>query len=584
MLAGDNGIIKKATEAVEKMSLATAIEKVQLEVLGSYGDAQGINLDELSDNLRKNIENLTYLGESISEDDSNRITELPAIVEVDGYEIEIEQDGTVQQVTGEVAAIGEVTYESLQAAFDAVPTDNTQTTVRLLRNTEEYVTVDENKNIILDLNGKILLNGTGELEEDKEGNIYNVGVIEVKNGMIKSDASSTIKNGPGGIASLTENLKLIVVNTELNGTVENRGDATMIIDGAYLYNELINTVVNTAGGEMTIRGDTVIESDSTLGTAVGNVGTMTIEGGRIYSSYSNAIWNLEGATMTIKGGIMETGDLGEKMPTIANDGEILIEGGEFIAKKSSTLYNRNEAIVEKGIFRSQDEGINNQEGANMELKENVIVNAITVAFNNYGTATITGGEYISETRNAIVNRNNAIITIGGNIEVTGKGENYSTFYNYGKATINGGTIQQTFSGSAIYNKEGEITITDGIFICEDGTNITNYAVANISGGTYKNDDAVAFSNYGTATVTGGIFTSNTNAINNRANATLTLGGDTIVEGYTKNYPALYNRGKLTINGGTITHTTGGNSVYNNSEDGGTVTITGGVQTPAYTGT
>ena len=480
MLTGQNGILTRAIEAKEKTEVAVSREKVVLEVMESYGTDGRIDIGKLNENLGK-VGGLTS---------GLPISLLPADVTVDGYELEIEQDGSVHQITDNVAAIGEINFKSLQAAIDAVPTDNTQTTVRLLRNTKEYVVVDANKNIILDLNGKILYNGTGELEENKKGNIYNLGVIEIKNGTIKSNASSTIKNGTGGTALLTENLNLIIVETESYGTVENRENATMIIDGAYLYNEKINVVVNVKDAEMIIRGDTIIESDSTIGVAVGNQGNMTIEGGKIYASYANAVWNLESGNMTIKGGVMKNGDYSEDIPTVANRGEMIIENGEFISMNASAFYNTGIATIKNGIFTSNNEGIYNDESGNIEIEGNVIVDVNLVAFYNYGTTTITGG-------------------------------------------------------------------------------------------TYKSETSVTLVNYGTATVTGGTFTSNTNAINNHKDATLTLGGNAILEGYTKKYPTLYNSGNVTVNGGNVTNTASGSSIYNNN---GTVSITGGIQTPPYAGT
>ena len=49
-----------------------------------------IDKNLFNENLRKNIPNLLYNGELISEDQSNRITSLPAVVMLDGYEITIE--------------------------------------------------------------------------------------------------------------------------------------------------------------------------------------------------------------------------------------------------------------------------------------------------------------------------------------------------------------------------------------------------------------------------------------------------------------------------------------------------------------
>ncbi len=61
--------------------------------MGSYGNNGKINLEELNENLKKNIEGLTYQGNSIS--DTNKIKNLPEIVIVDGYKVKIWESGDV---------------------------------------------------------------------------------------------------------------------------------------------------------------------------------------------------------------------------------------------------------------------------------------------------------------------------------------------------------------------------------------------------------------------------------------------------------------------------------------------------------
>ncbi len=91
MLTGDNGILTKTTEAKNKTAKATAKEKVQTEVMASYGTDGKIDLNQLNKNLQ-NISGLKYNGSAIS--DSNKIESLPATVTVDGYNVTIEENGT----------------------------------------------------------------------------------------------------------------------------------------------------------------------------------------------------------------------------------------------------------------------------------------------------------------------------------------------------------------------------------------------------------------------------------------------------------------------------------------------------------
>ena len=91
-LTGDNGILTKAQEASENTKRANAEEQVKLAVAASIGTDGKINMDTLNNELKK-IDNLTYKGSPIS--DSNKITSLPDTVNVDGYDVTINGDGSV---------------------------------------------------------------------------------------------------------------------------------------------------------------------------------------------------------------------------------------------------------------------------------------------------------------------------------------------------------------------------------------------------------------------------------------------------------------------------------------------------------
>ena len=91
MLTGENGILTKANNSKNETAKATAKEKVQTEVMASYGTDGKIDLNQLNKNLQ-NISGIKYNGNAIT--DSNKITSLPATVTVDGYNVKIEENGT----------------------------------------------------------------------------------------------------------------------------------------------------------------------------------------------------------------------------------------------------------------------------------------------------------------------------------------------------------------------------------------------------------------------------------------------------------------------------------------------------------
>ena len=93
-LTGENGILTQASKAKDKSTEAETIERVQVEVAGSYGTDGKIDLDQLNKNLR-NIKGLTYNKNDLS--DTNKINNLPATVTLNGYDIVIEGSGKTRK-------------------------------------------------------------------------------------------------------------------------------------------------------------------------------------------------------------------------------------------------------------------------------------------------------------------------------------------------------------------------------------------------------------------------------------------------------------------------------------------------------
>ena len=93
-LTGDNGILNQAGKAKYKTTEAESIERVQVEVAGSYGLDGTIDKDQLNKNLG-NIAGLK-IGES-NFGGENIVKELPATVTVNGYDIQITSNGGVRK-------------------------------------------------------------------------------------------------------------------------------------------------------------------------------------------------------------------------------------------------------------------------------------------------------------------------------------------------------------------------------------------------------------------------------------------------------------------------------------------------------
>lgn len=173
-----------------------------------------------------------------------------------------------------VAIVNGTLYSSLQTAItDGVPDDKTETIVKLLKNVNENITINNGKNVVLNLQSYTLGNvGNAAV-------ITNHGILKLYNGTIKSDASA---NG--------------AINNEATGNIKVSGGQVITIGGRQaLYNNK---------GKAEISGDAYLSSASTIRSAVQNVsgGTLSILGGTIVSTGHSGVNNLGNMTIGTKDG------------------------------------------------------------------------------------------------------------------------------------------------------------------------------------------------------------------------------------------------------------------------------------------
>lgn len=168
-----------------------------------------------------------------------------------------------------VAEIDGTYYSTLQAAVAAVPTDNTKTTIKLLANTSELITVAENKNIKFNLQNYTLSNnGSNRV-------IINNGTIEISNGIITSSATNCGAIDNNSTGKIIMNGGKIIISTGGRQAIYNNGGIVEISDEAYLCSESKTrpTITNLNAGNLKLIGGTIISSQY---WGVDNAGNMTI--------------------------------------------------------------------------------------------------------------------------------------------------------------------------------------------------------------------------------------------------------------------------------------------------------------------
>ena len=397
-----------------------------------------------------------------------------------------------------VAKVGNDKYETLQAAVNAATTENS--TVTLLKDVTEDITIPTGVTAMLDLSGKTLTNKAGK-------------------------HTITVENGG----------KLNISDSVGTGVVDNTSHRK-----AAIYNK----------GEVTLNGGT-FERSAEKGTyshysdggnswyTIANYGTMKINTGvtvKNAGGYSSMIRNGGDVTadcnLTIEGGNFAGG-----VNTVKNDsfGVLTINGGNFSNTAQYVIMNWNKAEITAGTFQTLD-----------TASAVLFTSAYGADDNTVGKLTISGGEFKhdSDTQEMIVDHydesnSGAAAVTGGRFDA-----DISKYIPSDYVQSADGTVEKLGESNAIA-KVGDTyykTLADAVTAADNATvtllkdvtaNVTIPAdktiTLNLNGMTLTNVDDHTILNNGNLTITG------TGRVDNISHAK----------------GALYNKGTVVINGGTF---------------------------------
>ncbi len=273
-----------------------------------------------------------------------------------------------------VAKIGDILYPTLAKAIEAVPNDGgNATTVTLIKDSTEDVTIPANKKVALELNGKTLTNKNGstitvalgaELTVTGTGTVDNVTHAKAA---IWNNGTCTLSGGN-------------YTRTKENGiSAENNG-------GNSFY-----TVLNH--GTMTINDGVTILQDGHYSSLLEN-GYQNATSGNQGTGYVNGV-NAECPSLTINGGLLTGG-----LNTVKNDdnGTIAIKNGTFTNYTQSAFQNHHIATINGGTF----------DGANVCAVLNCGACSSVDATHDKHETTITGGYFNGNLKKTV-----GTITISG---------------------------------------------------------------------------------------------------------------------------------------------------------------------------
>lgn len=283
--------------------------------------------------------------------------------------------------TAAVAKVGETTYSTLQAAI-AVATEGETTTVELLADTTEDITIPAGKKVTLNLNGKTLTNKNSD-------------TITVQNGAeLTIEGTGTVDNVTHGKAAIFNNGIAVLNGGTYDRSAETGASATGSGENSYY------TIVNH--GNMTIAAGVTVQTAKN-NNQYGKYSSLVENGYYDYKSTNPRSGYVEKTnqaepTLTINGGTFLGG-----LNTIKNDdgAKVVIHNGNFNNYAQAAVQNHSVATINGGTFT----GANGTETAVAVFNCGVCSN---IAEKDQHQLTITGGTF-----------NGKIIKTTGTISITG---------------------------------------------------------------------------------------------------------------------------------------------------------------------
>ena len=423
------------------------------------------------------------------------------------------QKATLSVMEDAEAAIGNKPFSLLEDAINyanvQIGEDNSQVKITVLKDLikNNYITVEEEKNILLDLN-----NCTITIKTNKSNAITNRGTLEITDNseekmgtIVSTNSLSTVSNSKnlkitgGKIVSDLAGIRMY------GGTFELAGGNIEVVRENASFDEYYYGVYNPRGTVKitsgTIVADTVNTSTNT-GYGIYNEedGELQIDGGEISAS-CNAVMN-EGKC-TVNGGIIYKNPKNKYNRTFNNTGTTIMNGGRISAQKIEA-----ESVLNTGNFT-----INNGETYGIY---NVTGGKLVVNGGSLNNSDIFSKQYAIYNEENVKGDKKAIIEItGGNLEkvysegqATITGGTFKYIYNVKRTTyiddsngrtiegimkITGGNVNTT--GSRGIQNVGQMSIKDFTVIINNSTDYDVNAVYNVGTLNIENTTISAYQNY-----------------------------------------------------------------------------------------
>ena len=390
--------MKKRTGKMISLSLAVAMAVTAAPVTALADENTQSNVIETSELTPAQSAGETGTGTTTEGDETEAGKEVTSMVPLTSTTpVDEQSTETTLKSTETVGTAEELTYALKNA------NDGEETTITLSDDIKGDFTVEENKNIVLDLNGHKITNVS-------EHTITNNGRLTIKDS--SDEKAGTIDNVSHRKAAIQNEPNATIVLDGGTYTRSKENGQNSSDSGSNSYYNIVNH------GEMTINDGTTVEQDGHFSSLIEN---------GWYDGRQNT--DKESSVMTINGGTFSGG-----LNTIKNDdyGKLTINDGKFTNVSQAVFLNWNVAEVNGGTFAVEN-------------------NAQSVILNGYLNGTMDQGQLTIHNGTFTANENGAFIKTMGGSKTTGEIE------------INGGNI----TGDIVLNDETDgatVTVADDVTI------------------------------------------------------------------------------------------------------------------------
>ena len=434
----EGGVLTEATKAKQvnneaelKEKIDFAVSNLEIKLLSNVGST--INAAEMftEENLNKELESIGRVKEGTLVCQADGTRSFTFIDKNTNEELEYTYKLSSASVKGEniedekfIAQFENQKFDTLAEAIEAVPGDSNTYTVKLLKDTEECITIAANQSINLDLNGH-------EIKNDSNV-ITNQGILYVNGGSLISGASAITTSGKGVVIGekspcyLTGNGQASVIFSNMGGVDFYSGSITNSVETnagpcVKMYENGANNEFHMYGGEIICNNGYGVFINNARGYIYAGSVTSTSKNGN--ACYSD--------------GYLTFGRSGENGPTIKADGYTAIR----LISHTTYIYSGNFEVKNSGNMIKTSGGSTYIYGGNFEN-----ISASDIIGVAGGVVSISNGRFKTNDTYCMSIKSGTIYISGGNFFGT---KDHVLSRTGGTYSISGGT----------YN---DITITEGL--------------------------------------------------------------------------------------------------------------------------